>query len=117
MLIQFLYQDEPQPERFQSGLVTDAGRPKPALHAFPFPLARAGRVGRVARLWGQIRPRTGRQPYRLQLLANGRRPWLTPLRNTDRRGTFKVSVAIPPGAVVRVWSLRDRRYGPPLTVR
>jgi hypothetical protein len=117
MLIQFLYQDERQPERFQSGLVTVAGRPKPALHAFPFPLAQAGRTGRVVRLWGQIRPRMGRQPYRLQLLANGRKTWLTPVRKTDRRGTFKVSVALPRGAEARVWSLRDRRYGPPLIVR
>jgi hypothetical protein len=117
MLIQFLYQDEPQQERFQSGLLTAAGRPKPALSAFPFPLTRSARRGGVVRLWGQIRPRVGRQPYRLQLLANGRKPWLTPVRQTDRRGTFEVSVAVPPGALVRVWSLRDRRYGPPLTVR
>jgi hypothetical protein len=116
MLIQFLYQDEPQAERFQSGIVTSAGRPKPARYAFAFPLAQAGRVGGVARLWGQIRPRTGRQPYRLQLLTKGRRPWLTPVRRTDRRGTFKLSVRIPRGAVVRVWSLRDRRYGPPVTI-
>ena len=116
MLIQFLYQDEPQPERFQSGLTTAAGRPKPSLYAFPFPLARAARIGRVARLWGQIRPRTGRQPYRLQLLTKRRRPWLTPVRHTDRRGTFHVSVRVPRGAVVRVWSLRDRRYGPPVIV-
>jgi hypothetical protein len=117
MLIQFLYQDEREPERFQSGLVTIAGRAKPALHAFPFPLASAGRSGRIARLWGQIRPRSGRQPYRLQLITSERRPWLTPVRLTDRRGTFRVSVAVPRGAEVRVWSLRDRRYGPPLTVR
>jgi hypothetical protein len=117
MLIQFLYRDEPQPERFQSGLVTVAGRPKPALHAFPFPLAFAGRNGGVVRLWGQIRPRTGRQPYRLQLLAEGRRPWLIPVRRTDRLGTFRVSVRVPRGAQVRVWSMRDRRYGPPITVR
>jgi hypothetical protein len=117
MLIQFLYQDEPQPERFQSGLVTVAGRPKPALHAFPFPLANAGRSGRIARLWGQIRPRTGRQPYRIQLLENGRKTWLTPVRKTDRRGTFRVSLALPRGAEVRVWSFRDRRYGPPVTIR
>jgi hypothetical protein len=117
MLIQFLYRDEPQPERFQSGLVTLLGRPKPALHAFPFPLAFAGRAGRIAHFWGQIRPRTGRQPYRLQLLTERRKTWLTPVRRTDRRGTFKVSVGLPRGAVVRVWSVRDRRYGPPLTIR
>jgi hypothetical protein len=117
MLIQFLYQDEQQPERFQSGLVTVAGRAKPALHAFPFPLAQAGRSGGIVRFWGQIRPRTGRQPYRLQLLTNGRETWLTPVRKTDRRGTFRLSLALPRGAEVRVWSLRDRRYGPPLAVR
>jgi hypothetical protein len=117
MLINYLYQDEPQPERFQSGLVTVAGRPKAAFYAFPFPLAQAARAGGVARLWGQIRPRTGPQAYRIQLLANGRKAWLTPVRRTDRRGTFEVSVAVPPGSVVRVWSLRDRRYGPPVTVR
>jgi hypothetical protein len=117
MLIQFLYQDEPQPERFQSGLVTVAGRPKPSLYAFPFPLAQAGRSGRIARFWGQIRPRTGRQPYRLQLLTKRRRPWLTAVRYTDRRGTFKVSLAVPRGALVRVWSLRDRRYGTPVIAR
>jgi hypothetical protein len=117
MLIQFLYQDEPQLERFQSGLLTSAGRPKPALYAFPFPLTRIARVGGTARLWGQIRPRVGRQPYRLQLLEDGRRKvWLTPVRRTDVRGTFQVSVRVPRGAVVRIYSPRDRRFGPPLTV-
>jgi hypothetical protein len=117
MLIQFLYQDEPQLERFQSGLLTSAGRPKPALYAFPFPLMQVGRVGGTARLWGQVRPRVGRQPYRMQLLEDGRRKvWLTPVRRTDVRGTFEVSVAAPRGAVVRIYSPRDRRFGPPLTV-
>jgi Beta-galactosidase len=117
MLIQFLYRDEPQPERFQSGLVTLAGRAKPAYYAFPFPLARAGRPGRTTRFWGQIRPRAGRQPYRLQLLANRRKVWLTPVRYTDRRGIFQASVRVPRGGEVRVWSRRDRRYGPPISVR
>jgi hypothetical protein len=119
MLIQFLYQDEPQLERFQSGLLTSGGRAKPALHAFPFPLANAGRDGGVARFWGQVRPRSGRQPYRLQLVENrGRRKtWLSPLRRTDRRGTFVVSATVQPGKIVRIWSPRDRRFGPPLVVR
>jgi hypothetical protein len=117
MLIQFLYQDEPQTERFQSGLLTSKGRPKPALYAFSFPLAQATRDGELARLWGQIRPRAGRQPYRLQLLANGRKTWLTPVRHTNRRGIFEVSVAVPPNGTARVWSVRDRRYGSPLVVR
>jgi hypothetical protein len=115
MLIQFLYQDEPQTDRFQSGLLNSRGRPKPGLHAFTFPLASTA-DGSVARLWGQIRPRAGRQPYRVQLWSKSRKTWLTPVRQTDRRGTFAVTVRVPIGAVLRVWSVRDRRYGAPVTV-
>jgi hypothetical protein len=115
MLIQFLYQDEPQTDRFQSGLLTSRGRPKPGLYAFMFPLA-ATADGSVARLWGQIRPRAGRQPYRIQLYTRSRKAWLTPVRSTDRRGTFALSVRVPIGAVIRVWSVKDRRFGAPLTI-
>jgi hypothetical protein len=116
MLIQFLYQDEPQTDRFQSGLLTSRGRAKPGLHAFSFPLA-ATADGSVARLWGQVRPRAGRQPYRLQrVLPGNRKVWLTSARSTDRRGVFQAGVRVPIGAVVRVWSIRDRRYGAPLTI-
>ena len=117
MLIQFLYQDEPQVDRFQSGLITSRGRPKPALYAFEFPLTTAGRSGGTARIWGQIRPRVGRQPFRLQRLIGRQKVWMTGVRSTDRRGTFEIAVPVPRGAIVRIWSLRDRRYGPPLTVR
>jgi hypothetical protein len=117
MLIQFLYQDEPQTDRFQSGLLTSRGRAKPGLHAFSFPLA-ANSDGSVARLWGQVRPRAGRQPFRIQrVLDKGRRKvWLTGVRSTDRRGVFQLSARLPIGAVVRVWSVRDGRYGAPLTI-
>jgi hypothetical protein len=115
MLIQFLYQDEPQTDRFQSGLLNWRGRAKPGLYAFAFPLASTA-DGSVARLWCQIRPRAGRQPYRIQLYTRKRKAWLTPVRSTDRRGTFAVSVRVPIGAVLRVWSVRDRRFGAPVTV-
>jgi len=115
MLIQFLYQDEPQTDRFQSGLLNSRGRAKPGLYAFMFPLASTA-DGSVARLWGQIRPRAGRQPYRIQLYTRRRKAWLTPVRSTDRRGTFTLSVRVPIGAVLRVWSVRDRRFGAPLIV-
>ena len=36
---------------------------------------------------------------------------------TDRRGTFHVSARVEPGKIVRIWSPRDRRFGPPLVVR
>src|SRR5262245_29183369 len=118
MLIQFLYQDEPQTDRFQSGLLTSRGRVKPGLYAFEFPLAVVSADGTAASLWGQVRPRAGRQPYRIQLVAQrGRQKrWLTPVRSTDRRGTFAVSVRVPVGTVVRIYSVRDRRFGAPVTV-
>jgi hypothetical protein len=115
MLIQFLYQDEPQTDRFQSGLLNSRGRAKPGLYAFMFPLASTA-DGSVARLWGQIRPRAGRQPYRIQLYSRRRKAWLTRVRSTDRRGIFTLSVRVPIGAVLRVWSVRDRRFGAPVTV-
>ena len=115
MLIQFLYQDEPQTDRFQSGLLNSRGRATPGLYAFMFPLASTA-DGSVARLWGQIRPRAGRQPYRIQLYSRRRKAWLTPVRSTDRRGIFALSVRVPIGAVLRVWSIRDRRFGAPVTV-
>jgi hypothetical protein len=80
-----------------------------------FPLA-ATADGSVARLWGQIRPRAGRQPYRIQLYTRSRKAWLTPVRSTDRRGTFALSVRAPIGAVLRVWSVKDHRFGAPLTI-
>jgi hypothetical protein len=116
MLIQYLYQDEPQLERFQSGLLTSTGRAKPSLYAFPFPIAQYGRVNQFARIWGQIRPRAGRQPYRVQVLEDGRKLWLTPVRRTDRRGVFEIRVGVPPGSMIRVFSPRDRRYSPPIVV-
>jgi hypothetical protein len=116
MLIQYLYQDEPQPERFQSGLVSADGRSKPGLGAFSFPLAQAKRVGRRTTLWGQIRPRAGRQRYRLQRVEKRKKVWVTPVRRTRPDGTFEASVRARKGSIVRVYSVRDRRYGPPLTV-
>src|SRR5207247_10123912 len=66
MLIQFLVRDEPNVARFQSGLFTVAGVAKPAASAFPFPLAQVSRGGSRVTVWGQVRPRRGARPYRLQ---------------------------------------------------
>ena len=35
----------------------------------------------------------------------------------DALAPAQVSVAVQPGSVVRIWSPRDRKYGPPLSVR
>ncbi|HVU77994.1 MAG TPA: hypothetical protein VHC67_10455 [Gaiellaceae bacterium] len=55
LLIHFLYQDEPNVTRFQSGLTTLGGKAKPALGGFELPLAETGRGGATASLWGQLR--------------------------------------------------------------
>jgi hypothetical protein len=61
LLFQFLYRDEPNLARFQSGLVTLGNRPKPAYAAFELPLAEVSRSGSRVALWGQLRaPAAGR---------------------------------------------------------
>jgi hypothetical protein len=55
LLIQFLYRDEPNLARFQSGLVTLGDTPKPAYAAFEAPLAETMRSGPRVALWGQLR--------------------------------------------------------------
>ena len=69
MLIHYLVKDEPAAARFQSGLYQNSGRPKLAALAFPLPISQAGRSGGKLVLWGQVRPRTGAQTYRVQVAA------------------------------------------------
>src|SRR5262249_35751697 len=71
MLIQYLLQDEPNVARFQSGLLTVTGKPKPAYTAFRLPLAQVTRRGSRTVLWGQVRPGKGLRPYRLQMVSDG----------------------------------------------
>ncbi len=60
LLIQFLYRDEPNIARFQSGLTTIGNAIKPAYHAFELTLAQTARSGTTTSLWGQLRaPDTG----------------------------------------------------------
>jgi hypothetical protein len=55
MLIQYLYRDEPNIARFQSGLVKLNGARKPSFAAFELPLAEISRTGSTVALWGQLR--------------------------------------------------------------
>ncbi len=75
LLIQYLYRDEPDTDRWQSGLVTTTGRAKPALRAAAAPLAQVSRVGARTTLWGSVRVGDGRRVYQLQRwTAAGWRP-------------------------------------------
>jgi hypothetical protein len=55
LLIHFLYKDEPQLARFQSGLITLGNKAKPSRSAFELPLAETARSGSRTSLWGQLR--------------------------------------------------------------
>ena len=67
-------------------------------------------------MWGQVRPPSGAQPYRLQQFRNGRWGWVGDVRFTIRSGFFRRVVVAGRGARLRVWSVRDRRYSTVLTV-
>jgi hypothetical protein len=117
MLIQFLVRDEPNLARFQSGLFTVTGAAKPSAHAFPFPLAQVSRSGSSVTVWGQVRPRRGSQPYRLQVNVHGRWSWSGSTLRTNALGFLSRRVTAARGSLVRIWSPRDRSYSWPIVAR
>jgi hypothetical protein len=117
LLVHYLVRDEPATARFQSGLFSFSMRAKPAAFAFPFPLAQAGRNGSRLVLWGQVRPRTGAQTFRLQVRSGGAWRWSGGTRRTNGRGFFSVGVAAPKGTQLRIWSPRDAAYSAAINAR
>jgi hypothetical protein len=115
MLIHWLVRDETSAAGWQSGFFTVGGRTKPSYHAFWLPVTQAARRGANATIWGQIRPRSGRQPFRVQRRVGGRWSWVGGTRTTNARGFLSLRVRAPRGSLVRVWSVRDRR--PSLSLR
>jgi hypothetical protein len=116
LLIQFLIRDDAELGGWQSGLTYVTGRAKPSFDAFRLPLAQRSRDGRRTTLWGQVRPRAGRQPYRLQQLRAGSWGWVGAAQMTDAKGAFVRTVDAGRGARFRVWSPRDRIYSAVLVV-
>jgi hypothetical protein len=118
MLIHYLVRDEPDSHRFQSGLYSVRDRPKLAALAFPLPLAQAGRSGGKLVLWGQVRPRSGKQAYSIQVRRSGG-GWQDAggVRRTGARGFFAVRVAAPRGALVRFYSPADNAYSASIRAR
>ena len=117
MLIHYLVEDEPQAGRFQSGLFQHSGRPKLAALAFPLPLAQAGRSGANLVLWGQVRPRTGVQTFRVQVRTGGVWRFSGGVRKTGARGFFSVAVPAARGTAVRIFSPQDSAYSAFLVAR
>jgi hypothetical protein len=117
LLIQYLVKDEPQLDRFQSGLFYVSGVAKPGYSAFRFPLAQMARNGNRVEVWGQIRPGTGVRLYRLEVRTGSSWSWAGPTRYTNRYGAFISTVNAPKGTLVRVWSPAQRSFGWPVLAR
>jgi hypothetical protein len=114
LLIQYLYRDEPDLSRFQSGLVYLSGTAKPALTAFRLPFAQVSRSGTATTVWGEIR--AGRS-YRLQQQRGGAWYWAGDMTSADPAGFFERTVNTPAGSQLRVWSPSGAYFSAPLVVR
>ena len=117
MLIQYLFRDEPDLARWQSGLETVRGKAKPSMDAMMLPLTQVSRRGRRTTVWGQVRPGTGPREYELQSW-NGSR-WVVNggLHETTARGYLLRVVSAGRGAMVRLWYPARASASPTLVVR
>jgi hypothetical protein len=117
LLIHFLVRDEPNARRWTSGFFTSRGRVKPSFGAYALPFAQLSRRGTRTTVWGQVRPRSGRQLYRLQQFRSGHWRWVGRTQLTTRGGFLRRTVTVAHGSRLRLWSPRDRRYSTILTVK
>jgi hypothetical protein len=117
MLIHYLFRDEPDLGRWQSGLETVDGEPKPALRATMLPLTQVTRKGARTTVWGQVRPGTGSQLYILQARVDGAWVALGSSRTTSARGYFRRTLDAPRGTQLRIWYPARRLAGATLIVR
>ncbi len=116
MLIHYLYRDEPEVGRWQSGLTKLTGAAKPALRAYQLPLVQASRTGSRTILWGQVRPGKGRQRYVLQQHRNGSWDDVGGTRLTSSRGFLSLAVRAGRGAKFRLMLPDEDLVSPLLAV-
>jgi hypothetical protein len=116
LLVQFLIQDEPEIDRWQSGVLTAIGKQKPSYAALRIPLVQEARTGRTTTLWGQIRPGAGVQRYRLEQLRNGSWHAVGGTASTTAAGFLRRVVRGGPGAQFRVTDLASETTSPVLVV-
>jgi hypothetical protein len=113
LLIHFLYRDEPNVARFQSGLTTLRNASKPALSAFELPLVEVGRSGSRVSLWGQLRAPGAGTAARIERKVDG--TWRAVAAvSADAGGFFRTTVTAPRGSQLRVRT--GTLAGAPLTV-
>lgn len=117
ILIRYLYRDEPDAARWQSGLMTAGGSAKPSLRAFSLPLVQVSRTRERTVLWGQVRPGNGAQRYILQQFRNGKWRTVGGARRTNSRGYLTRTVRAGRGATFRIWYPAEQLASPLLRVR
>jgi polysaccharide biosynthesis protein PslG len=117
LLIHYLYRDEPDLGRWQSGLETIDGREKPAYAATMLPLAQVSRRGQLVALWGQVRPGSGPQRYLIQRLVGSNWTTIGGPRLTNANGFFTRKVVAPKGTKLRLWYPSGRIGSPALVTR
>ena len=94
---------------FESGLRTNAGKPKPALTSFRLPLA-ALRSGSRVSLWGLVRLATGPTPVTVEYRSGGGSFKKLFTTTTDARGYFTRNTTFRSGRRYRlVWTAPDGR--------
>ena len=67
-------------------------------------MTQVSRRGAVVTLWGQVRPGSGRQEFRLRYRSGGKWRWLGGTRLTSSRGFWTLRARLPRGAVVQAWT-------------
>jgi hypothetical protein len=102
LLIQYLYRDEPGTDRWQSGLETTTGQPKPAMGAVVAPLAQMMRTGSRMSLWGAVRPGSGARAYILQRWSGTGWSAVGGVQRTRADGTIRREVRATRGARLRL---------------
>ena len=110
LLIQFLYRDEPNLARFQSGLVSLGNRPKPSLAAFELPLAQISATA----LWGQLRAPAAGTTGRLEKRVGSRWSALATV-HAGSGGYFRFTGKFAKGTQVRIRA--GKLIGATITIR
>lgn len=116
MLIQYLYQDEPDIGRWQSGYMTVGGSVKLSYRAAQLPLAQVSRVGVRTVLWGQVRSGKGPRQYVLQQFRDGGWRSVGGVAKTTANGFLSRAVQAGKGATFRLWDPSGAVVSPLLRV-
>ena len=116
MLIQYLYQDEPEIGRWQSGYFSSGGTVKVSYRAAQLPLAQVSRVGVRTVLWGQVRSGKGPQRYFLQQFRDGGWRSVGGVGMTTANGFLSRTVRAGKGATFRLWDPSGEVVSPLLRV-